>query len=66
MTADQVRLGARVRDLATGRTGTVVSVTTLALGIVSVRLDPDGYDCSTAWIDYADLERIRDPLESAT
>lgn len=66
MTRDQVREGARVRDTTTGRTGTIVSLDMMPLGRVAVRLDPCGYDASTTWLEYADLERIRCPLEQAT
>ena len=66
MTRDQVREGARVRDTATGRTGTITSVGSCSLGLVAVHLDGVGYDHSEVWIEYADLERIRCPLEQAT
>jgi hypothetical protein len=58
MTKDQVRVGARVRDRGTTRTGTVSSISCLALDLVSVQLDPHGYDCSQVWIEIEDLERI--------
>ncbi len=58
MTKDQVRVGARVRDKGTTRTGTVTSISCLALDMVAVHLDAHGYDCSTVWIEIEDLDRI--------
>lgn len=58
MSPESVKKGMRVRDTATLREGTVVSVGTLHLGVVAVALDPRGYDCSTVWIEVDDLERV--------
>lgn len=58
MTRIEAALGLRVRDEATGRTGVIVSVGCAHLGIVSVALDPRGYDASTVWIELESLRRI--------
>lgn len=57
MTAGEVRRGQRVRDRSTGRCGVVVSLGTIHLGLISVALDPCGYDASTVWLEIEDLER---------
>jgi len=60
MTRDQVKLGTRVRDRGTTRTGTVSSISCLSFDLVSVQLDARGYDASQVWIKIEDLERIHD------
>ena len=65
MTRDQAKKGVRVRDGIAGRVGVIVSLDTLAMGLVAVAMDPCGQTGGcTVWCELEDLERVRDSREA--